>query len=579
MNKITEKLMKLNKAKTIKDNNNEKESDRAETQPNLDTPKIEIENNIEYLNKDQTGKPNPNIANSKMRSSFLNKLNKVNESKPVLSPSNQNFLNDKNKIELNKISPNKPKVSFFIQTDLSSIDSTTSYNTNLNSGNASTTKNSNINDKLNMFSNSPLKSSSKVSTWSPVKTDKGTIIVSKGSKDNNDISNGILKKGEINIFQQNMDMNKMPVSQDSEDINTDQLHIQPITINVKEVRPGFKDFLSKINQMTLKPKDDRPSMCKANHNPISFGGNETKFSPRKSGIITENKISPKKSFSEKNTSEFNKISPKKSVIISDNQLNAKKSGLIDENKISPRKSGINWCDNNKISPRKNGINLNSTVEQNKVSPRKSGIGNNTGNLFENKTSPMKNMIAMMQNNSMFSPSKMKEHLNNQITDDVNITVKKQVETKEDFKNKWFLSRINDKNQNNAKQKKSVFQQENPKKEEGRSSNILNLADKLASKFKKPEIEQTPTINIDEIPELNLKEQQCSSPLKVIAMGLKLRLPCQDSTEEENEINLNKARSQITEKVNNNEITDILIEKIDINKTGKLRKKGHKPIFS
>ena len=54
-----------------------------------------------------------------------------------------------------------------------------------------------------------------------------------------------------------------------------------------------------------------------------------------------------------------------------------------------------------------------------------------GNIFENKTSPMKSLIAMMQNNPMFSPLKMKEHLNNQNNVSVANYIIKEPESKED----------------------------------------------------------------------------------------------------------------------------------------------------
>ena len=125
----------------------------------------------------------------------------------------------------------------------------------------------------------------------------------------------------------------------------------------------------------------------------------------------------------------------------------------------------------------------------------------------------------------------------------------------------FFSRLNNKNQSqNNKSKKSVFQKENPQKE----AQTYFLAYKLASKLTKPiQTQQTQIIDTNEIPELQLKEQ-ISSPLKFIAMGLKLIKAGQETNEvkvnEEDEIFINKAKSQITEKIVESDVTEILIEK-------------------
>ena len=627
MNKIEEKLLKLNKDKL-------KPSPSPETQKgaiNLITKKKSTniteqmeQNNINKTDKtdkdDKTDtktlekideKPNikPTEKPAKMRNSFLDKLNKVNEQKT-----------EKNKTELlknpgainsqNKESNNSPTGT------KGSTESCSSEVTNA------------ILNRLHIFNKTqPLsinKQDEKITDILVKDSNEGKVI----QQESKAVSPSIIHTNQTN------NINQVNIFNHTANPNSKNTRKYRKSSSINEIDPKLKDKLYSINNPStsnvnknnlsssvpknLNKKVSDSSVTKLHkisineekieiintqdkHNHEIKHGNikdkqQDKHQEKQPQKATEPivKSGGVKDFLSKLNQNLSNQSPVNPIKANPVNMNVIKNSFpIQNNLFKENKDIVNNAPLIQLNPMNVDIPNVSETNANPLKKKPSNVSNTDSNVsiqekkdsITNLSSPVKNMIAQLQNNKpkLISPvTKTDKPKYDEI-------IKKDEESKEESKKNWFLSKLNAQ----LNKKKSITQPlESSHKEGKKSIIIMDLAEKLEKNLGNiiaESVDEEDGCKENEGKEINekkdIKENIMKSPITLLLQEkLKDRLTNMgNNVNKDNKYSITKKLSDKKmdklelDRKTNNEITDILLEKPAMKKGTKI-KKGAKPVF-
>jgi len=562
MNKIQEKLNKLNKAKTIVVNSPPEDDIFEKTNPESTEPekeittdlkdneeskgnnenKVNIETKVNNESKDNTEikeiktNTNLNVNPPKFRNSFLDKLNKLKGDKTISSSSDAS--KRQSVTETFKPSQKDKGVKFADKNEKTTESSNNNAQPNLIT---ITSSSSNNNDQTTTNYNNP--------------------------NNNSNTNNNTNTNTNINVINSKI-LISMVDSKPQESV---------------PVKSGFKDFLSKINQNISKSTNSSPQKPDKEFEKQDFpkmGKLKSIFTSALNANAKANNIVKNETKSVTITEDTNKVTPENTNDTSTNTTTDNKPDKVDKSDMNVV-SAITTCTSDNICTSDNTCNNHIFVHDNhkkeKFSPR------------------VKNFISQLAHSAIKNVNAPKTitETKPELTKEEEELKKEEAKKEADKKNKWLLSRISTKTNNtvNFKTKKSVFNTEVPDKEEtgAPSSNILNLAGMLGSKISGMDpIKETGEVEKeagdDGVNEVLEKHQSpIKSPFKILQEGLKLKLPNEEllmtkSTNHNDNENDNINNDNNNNNNNENDITEILLSKPTI-KTTKLRKKPERPTFN